>query len=348
MDIWLRSTPASASSSARRAPTSQTSPSGAPPARARATRRGPAATAAPASRPTTPPLPLDRHLDRVLGRGHAGPELLDLAIQLLDLAGELADLVAGRHAQPVERGGDLLVDLLAHAAPGALRLALDVLDLLLAARLDVLAALDQPAEHLRALLLGRRQGAETRQPDAVRRLGQLVLEFPAGVWGLGIGIRVHVSHLSVLKMGPVGPAPADPLRGLLSLRSVFPASIGSPPATPHSPSHPSGGEGDAPSLSSLEGLSASPPLPSARPLGPSASPRPARAARTRWAPGPRPQGRRWGSPARLRDRRAWLRAARGGSSGSPSPRAPAAPAPAGRSRLARGGPSPAAPARRRC
>src|SRR4029077_13081542 len=100
-------------------------------------------------------------------RRHARLELLDLVVELLDLLRQVADLVAGGHAEAVEGRRQLLVELVTPGLEGALGLGLHLvdlglhlLDLDLAARLHVAAALDHAAEDLAPLLLRRRQRAE--------------------------------------------------------------------------------------------------------------------------------------------------------------------------------------------
>src|SRR5436305_4332774 len=119
-------------------------------------------------------------------RGRARLHLLDLGVQLLDLLGEVPDLLAGRHAEPGEGRGQRVVDPVADRRPGALRLLARLAGLVLALDLDVLAALDQAVEDLRALLLGRREGAQAGEPDAVRRVHELVLQLLGGVLGVGV------------------------------------------------------------------------------------------------------------------------------------------------------------------
>src|SRR5947207_5675080 len=113
----LRSRPSRASSRARRAPISKMAPSGAPAASASPILGERTGVREPPLRSTGIP-PLDDDLRRIarrrgggLGghdlrtrrRGHARPELLDLGVELLDAPRQVADLVAGRHAQAVQR-----------------------------------------------------------------------------------------------------------------------------------------------------------------------------------------------------------------------------------------------------
>jgi hypothetical protein len=146
------------------------------------------------------------------GRGRAaavGLQPVDLGVELLDPVGQVADLVAGGHAEAVQHLGEPILegraDLLgagaeaalglAHlgleAGLGALHLALDagarLAELLLALGLEDLALVDELLEQLAALLLDGRQRAQPGQPHAVGGVAQLLLEVAVGV-GLGLGL----------------------------------------------------------------------------------------------------------------------------------------------------------------